>query len=186
MHTDSTSLTIHRFYKLKAATVLSAGVIEILRFPFTVIICTFIIKHQYAYVQGRNPKELQTKVNDESLKVPDGKQGVVPLDDYCIPLNLHSSLTYTKLCPHTCKEPDTLCHVIITGGSIWFPARLKKIWLMTIHILILYLTQYLILIHQYLAFTKSTTIYISNSFCQRVWSIHRTWYYSWLCTLLPW
>ena len=86
------------------------------------------IMHQYAY-HGKNKtihssmqlEHYKNDVNDKSIKVPGGKQRILTLDGYVIPLNFRQGLPYLPLRPYTDDEWETLPHVVFTSDVDWDP-----------------------------------------------------------------
>jgi hypothetical protein len=87
-----------------------------------------IIMHQYAYhgigktihscVQVENHGN---EVNDKSLKVKGGKQSIVSLDGYAIPLQIRGGLAYMDMHPPSDDELNNLAHVVFTSDIDWDP-----------------------------------------------------------------
>jgi len=91
-----------------------------------------IIMHQYAYLgKGKTIhssvqiKYYKNNVDDKSSKVG-GKQRIVTLDGYIIPLNIRNGLAYMDMSMPTDKEFSTLPHVVLTSDSNWDPTILDS------------------------------------------------------------
>jgi hypothetical protein len=63
-------------------------------------------------------------VNDKSVLVPGGLQGIQTLDGYVIPLSIQDGLTCLNKCPCTDHEFETLPYVILTSEFEWNPSVL--------------------------------------------------------------
>jgi hypothetical protein len=84
--------------------------------------------HQYAYhgigktihscVQVENHGN---EVNDKSLKTKGGKQCIVSLDVYAIPLQIRGGLAYMDMHPPSDNELNNLTHVVFTSDIDWDP-----------------------------------------------------------------
>ncbi len=88
--------------------------------------------HQYAYLgKGKTIhvsaqiKYYKNSVNDKSSKV-DGKQHIVTLDGYIIPLNICNGLAYMDMSVPIDKEFSTLPHVVLTSNANWDPTTLDS------------------------------------------------------------
>jgi hypothetical protein len=74
-------------------------------------------------------------VNDKSLKVKGGKQSIVSLDGYAIPLQIRGGLAYMDMHPPSDNELNNLTHVVFTSDIDWDPTiadndyRLKSGWM---------------------------------------------------------
>ncbi len=64
-------------------------------------------------------------VDDKSSKVG-GKQHIVTLDGYIIPLNICNGLAYMDMSVPTDKELSTLPHVFLTSDANWDPTILDS------------------------------------------------------------
>ena len=64
-------------------------------------------------------------VDDHALAVG-GKQRIMTIDGYVIPLDMHNGLPYIKTQPYTDTEYDELPHVIMCSNNDWDPAVLDK------------------------------------------------------------
>ena len=112
-------------HKLKGLPICDAAAkIVTHRGPVIAIFC------QYAYSgKGRTIHSVgqieayQNTVFDRSIKVG-GKQCMVTLDGYVVPLDFHWGLPYLQMSPHTDEEWETLPHVVITGPGEWDPTSL--------------------------------------------------------------
>ena len=101
--------------------VTAGGVINTQRGP------VIAIMHQYAYTgKGKSIHSCvqleahKQAVHDKSMKVG-GKQCIVTLDGYVIPLNIRSGLPYMSIRPYTDQKWDHLPHVIFTADTDWDP-----------------------------------------------------------------
>jgi Reverse transcriptase (RNA-dependent DNA polymerase) len=120
---DICGINDHTLSNLRVATV--AGVAQSHLGP----VC--LIMHQYAY-HGKGKtihssiqiEHFGNEVNDKSIKVTGGKQRIITLDGYAIPLNLRGGLAYLDMHPPDDLEYDTLPHVIITSDVDWEPSAL--------------------------------------------------------------
>ena len=90
------------------------------------------IMHQYALLgKGssiHSPCQMEhfkNQVDDKSKQVG-GKQAIITLDGYAIPLHIKDGLVRMKIRPYTDSEFDTLPHVFLTGESDWDPSALDS------------------------------------------------------------
>ena len=88
------------------------------------------IFNQYAYhpSQGRSiysscPLEsFADDVNDRSIHIPGGLQGIKTVDGYTFPLSVCDGLPYLDMRPYTDDEFNTLPHVVFTTSDVdWDP-----------------------------------------------------------------
>ena len=90
-----------------------------------------VIVHQGAIMPGQDRSILSSpqleshkiEVDDRAVKVG-GKQKIITLDGYHIPLDFHNGLPYMAIRPFTDQEYDTLPHVFLTQDLDWDPAIL--------------------------------------------------------------
>ena len=88
--------------------------------------------HQYAYLgkgktihSSAQIEYYKNNVDDKSSKAG-GKQRIVTLDGYIIPLNICNGLAYMDMSVPTDKEISTLPHVILTSNANWHPSILDS------------------------------------------------------------
>jgi len=88
--------------------------------------------HQYAYLgKGKTIHSsgqieyYKNAVDDKSSKVG-GKQHIVTLDGYVIPLNIRNGLAYMDMSKPTDQEFSSLPHVVLTSDSNWDPTLLDS------------------------------------------------------------
>ena len=95
-----------------------------------------LILQQYAYLgQGatiHSAGQLEwggNTVYDKSLKVKGGKQCIVTVDGYIIPIDIINGLPYIKMTPNTKAEfeDDSIPHVVLTGSELWEPRVLDNV-----------------------------------------------------------
>ena len=111
----------HTICDLTIATV--AGVVESHLGP----IC--LIMHQYAY-HGKGKtihpcvqiEHHGNEVNDKSLKVKGGKQSIISLEGYAIPLQIRVGLAYMDMHVPTDAKLSSLPHVVFTSDMEWDPS----------------------------------------------------------------
>ena len=122
---DVSGIDNHTLPGLDLATV--AGVVQTQRGP----IC--LIMNQYAYLgKGKTIhscsqiEHFGSDVNDKSLKITGGKQRIVTLDGYVIPLQIRGGLAYLDMHPPSDHELETLPHSILTSDSDWDPSCLDN------------------------------------------------------------
>jgi hypothetical protein len=60
-------------------------------------------------------------VNDKSLKVKGGKQCIITLDGYAIPLQIRGGLAYMDMHLPSHEELNDLPHVVLTSDADWDP-----------------------------------------------------------------
>jgi hypothetical protein len=91
-----------------------------------------VIMHQYAYSgQGKTIhssgqlEHYQTKVDDRSIKVG-GKQRLLTLDGYIIPLSIRSGLADLDMTSPTDAELESYPHAILTSDEDWDPSVLDS------------------------------------------------------------
>ena len=89
------------------------------------------IFHQYAHINKGTSihssvqlEAYKQDVNDRSLRTPGGKQRILTVDGYVIPLTVRNGLPYLNIRPYTDLEFDTLPHVIMTSDHDWDPSIL--------------------------------------------------------------
>ena len=124
-YADVSGINNHTITGLPLATV--AGLVQSQHGP----VC--VIMHQYAY-QGKGKtihscvqiEHFGNEVNDKSSKVKDGKQCIVTLDGYILPLQFHGGLPYLEMRPPTDHELDSLPHVVLTSDNEWNPSCLDN------------------------------------------------------------
>ena len=87
-----------------------------------------LIMRQYAYHgTGRTIhsciqlEHYKTVVHDKSIKAG-GRQCVITLEGYIIPLDIIRGLPYMQMEPNTQEEWETLPHIILTSGDEWVPS----------------------------------------------------------------
>ena len=88
---------------------------------------------QYAY-HGLNRtihssgqiEHFKNKVHDRSITVG-GRQCIVTLEGYVIPIDIINGLPYIKMTPPTDEQMETLPHVILTSGAKWDPRVLDHL-----------------------------------------------------------
>ena len=91
------------------------------------------IMNQYALF-GKGPsihspcqmEHFKNQVDDKSKRIG-GKQAIITLDGYAIPLHIKDGLARLKIRPYTDSEYDSLPHVFLTGESDWDPSSLDDI-----------------------------------------------------------
>ena len=86
-----------------------------------------VILHQYAYTGKGNTIHSSTQlehfgniVDDRSTKVK-GKQHIVTLSGYVIPLHIRNGLAYLDMCKPTKEDLETYTHVALTSDADWNP-----------------------------------------------------------------
>ena len=89
-----------------------------------------VLMNQYAYLgQGKTIhssgqiEHYKNKVDDRS-KAVGGKQRIVTLEGYVIPLKMQNGLTYMDMRAPTKTEIDSLPHVVLTSDLEWDPSVL--------------------------------------------------------------
>ena len=85
-----------------------------------------LIMHQYAYLgKGKtihSPGQMEhygIDVNDKSLKVKGGKQRIITLDGYGIPLTFQDGFLKLPMHASNDEELDSYPHVLITSDVTW-------------------------------------------------------------------
>lgn len=88
------------------------------------------IVHQYAYTgKGKSIHSsgqlewFRQHVDDKSRRVG-GKQTIITVDGYVLPLHVRDGLPYLDMRPYTDAEWETLPHVIMTSEDTWDPSVL--------------------------------------------------------------
>ena len=92
-----------------------------------------ILLHQYAYLgQGKTihssgqMEHHGIDVCDKSKKIKSGKQRIVTIDGYTIPLAVRDGLVYMDMKPPTDIDMQELNHVILTSDMEWDPSILDN------------------------------------------------------------
>ena len=123
--TDITGINDHCIEGLPVGTV--AGVVQSQHGP----VCA--IMHQYAYKgTGKSIhssvqiEHFGNEVNDKSNKLRGGKQRIVTVDGYVLPLQIRNGLPYLDMHSPTDHELETLPHVVLTSDEDWNPSCLDS------------------------------------------------------------
>ena len=90
------------------------------------------ILHNYAYTgkgtsihSSGQIESFNNVVHDKSMRVG-GKQRIITLDNYIIPLNVVNGLPRLPMTPFTDKQWEQLPHVFLTGETDWDPRSLDN------------------------------------------------------------
>ena len=91
-----------------------------------------LILNQYAYIRKEKTihssgqlEAFKNKVDDKSRKVG-GKQCIMTLDGYVVPLQMRAGLAYLDMHPPSDHELETLPHVVLTSDMDWDPSVLDN------------------------------------------------------------
>lgn len=121
---DITGLDNHQVNNLDIVT--AAGLVHTQRGP-----CILLL-HQYAYLgKGKSihskgqVEHYKNNVDDKSAHLG-GKQRVVTLDGYIIPLQIRNGLAFLDMQPPTQSEMETLPHITFTADIDWDPRVLDS------------------------------------------------------------
>ena len=91
-----------------------------------------LIMHQYAYlgkgktIHSKGQVEWYKNSVDDKSRALGGKQRVVTLDGYIIPLHIRNGLPYMDMMVPTQQELDSLPHIILTADTEWNPKVLDN------------------------------------------------------------
>ncbi|EEC42564.1 predicted protein [Phaeodactylum tricornutum CCAP 1055/1] len=102
--------------------VTAAGLVESQHGPIIVIL------HQYAHhgkgktIHSSAQLEYYKNIVEDRSRVLGGKQRIITLDDYVIPLHVRQGLAYMDMRPPSDAEFDTLPHVVLTSDVDWDPS----------------------------------------------------------------
>ena len=92
-----------------------------------------LVMRQYAY-HGHNRtihssgqiEHYQNQVHDKSMKIKGGRQCIVTLDGYILPIDIINGLPFLPMYPPTDEELATLPQVLLTSGDQWNPKVLDN------------------------------------------------------------
>jgi len=115
-----TGIDDHKLHDLPIGT--CAGLVRTHLGPIIVLL------HQYAY-SGKGKtihssaqiEHFGNDVNDKSTKVRRGKQRIVTLDGYIIPIHIRNGLPYIDMSKPSSEDLDTYPHVVLTSDVDWNP-----------------------------------------------------------------
>jgi hypothetical protein len=102
--------------------VTAAGLVESQNGPIIVIL------HQYAHhgkgktIHSSAQLGYYKNIVEDRSRVLGGKQRIVTLDNYVIPLHIRQGLAYMDMRPPLDTEFDTLPHVVLTSDVDWDPS----------------------------------------------------------------
>jgi hypothetical protein len=106
--------------------VTAAGLVESQHGPIIVIL------HQYAHhgkgktIHSSAQLEYYKNIVEDRSRVLGGKQRIITLDDFVIPLHVHQGLAYMDMQPPSDTEFDTLPHIVLTSDVDWDPSIISN------------------------------------------------------------
>jgi hypothetical protein len=115
-------------HELPSISIVSAGAVV-----STHLGPAIVILNQYGWypaggtsIHSSGQMEHFGNVVDDRSMVVNGRQHVVTMGDYIIPIDIVNGLPYTPMRPYTDEEWDVLPHIIWTSDSDWDPTVLDS------------------------------------------------------------
>ena len=118
---DVSGIDNHEMTNLQIVT--AGGVVKSQRGNIIVILNQFAhVPNGKTILSSIQLESFGNLVDDKSVKLKSGKQIIVTLDGYVLPLNFSRGLAYLSIRPFTDEEWETLQHVVLTADNEWDPS----------------------------------------------------------------